>query len=64
MEFNTHKGPEDQEKERTTDYESLRKKVAMDLYYEKYREHIQNLPLHEKIKFLQKVMKEDYGIHH
>ena len=64
MEFDKspHKGPYDHEKERIPDREGLRKNVMMDMYYEKLRQHIKDLPLHEKIKFMHKIMKEDYGI--
>ena len=64
MEFDKspHKGPDDHEKERLTDFELLRKKVMMDLYYEKQRQNIRDLPLHERIKYINKIMKDEYGV--
>jgi hypothetical protein len=62
MEYSTHIDPVNNERERLTDYDSLRKKVMMDLYNEKRRQYIRDLPLHERIKYINKIMKDEYGL--
>ena len=44
------------------DIEALRHKVMMDMYYEKTRQHIRNLPLHERLRYINKIMKDEYGL--
>ena len=63
MEYSAHKGPEDQERERITDWDMLIKKVRIDLYNEKLRQQMRNLPQHEQIKLMKKIMNEQYGIY-
>ena len=62
FEHGTHIDPVNNESKRLTDYEALRKKVMMDLYHAKQRQHLRDLPLHERIKYLNKIMKDEYGI--
>ena len=46
----------------TTDWDKVHKKVTRDMLFEKLREYIKSLPLHQQIKLTGQIMKGDYYI--